>query len=131
MRYRLQFAVGGSEEITIAGLKASGSLVAQWNLSVREAAAFLGTSESGLDDEQNFDPETTPQQKISHRHLVPFIIYKALGTYFEDPIACAWMTRANTGPLFAGARPVDVGIEGGLPALLEIRCECEGVAMGL
>ncbi|WP_146681723.1 DUF2384 domain-containing protein [Thioclava sp. F28-4] len=98
---------------------------------MREAAAFLGTSESGLDDEQNFDPETTPQQKISHRHLVPFIIYKALGTYFEDPIACAWMTRANTGPLFAGARPVDVGIEGGLPALLEIRCECEGVAMGL
>ncbi len=117
--------------MTAVGLEAYGRIAAQWGLSAQEAAALVGLSEP--DNAGAHDPHEiislTEDQTL--RLSAVLGIYKALGTYFEEPIGRAWMTRANTGPLFAGARPIDVAIESGLPALLEIRRECEGVAMGL
>ncbi|WGT50396.1 antitoxin Xre-like helix-turn-helix domain-containing protein [Thioclava nitratireducens] len=120
-----------ADQMTAVGLEAYRRITAQWGLSAQEAAALVGISEADM--VRAHDPHEiislTEDQTL--RLSAVLGIYKALSTYFEDPIACAWMTRTNTGPLFAGAPPVDVAIEGGLPALLEIRCECEGVAMGL
>ncbi|OWY07304.1 hypothetical protein B6V76_03655 [Thioclava sp. IC9] len=117
--------------MTAVGLEAYGRIAAQWELSAKEAAALVGFSEADSAGARDPHEVISLTEDQTLRLSAVLGIYKALGTYFEDPIACAWMTQANTGPLFAGARPVDVAIEGGLPALLEIRCECEGVAMGL
>jgi len=48
-------------------------------------------------------------------------LYKALHLYFSDELADQWPNLRNTGPLFAGRDPVASMIEGGLPAMLDIR----------
>lgn len=120
-----------ADQMTAVGLEAYGPITAQWGLSAKEAAALVGLSEADMARAHDPHEITSLTEDQTLRLSAVLGIYKALGTYFEDPIARLWMTRANAGPLFAGARPVDVAIEGGLPALLEIRRASEGVAMGL
>ncbi|OWY12423.1 hypothetical protein B6V73_18245 [Thioclava sp. JM3] len=120
-----------ADQRAAVGLKAYGRIIAQWGLSAPEAAALVGLNEADLGRARDPDETISLTEDQVLRLSAVLGIYKALGTYFEDPMARLWMTRANAGPLFAGARPVDVAIEGGLPALLEIRRASEGVAMGL
>ncbi|MBO9506892.1 MULTISPECIES: hypothetical protein [Thalassospira] len=48
-------------------------------------------------------------------------IYRSLELYFNTPIARSWILLPNQGPLFLGAKPLDVMIADGLPALLTTR----------
>ena len=57
-------------------------------------------------------------------------IYKSLELYFAAPLSRDWMTRPNTGPLFAGARPIDSVIDGGLPQILALRSYLDALRGG-
>ncbi|KEP68864.1 hypothetical protein DL1_08325 [Thioclava dalianensis] len=101
--------------------KAYSRLASAWGLSEHEASGLLGMPEpvwSGL-QEPSDAPSLTEDQLL--RLSAALGIYKALELYYAKPLARSWMTRTNAGPLFLGARPVDVAIEGGLKKILEIR----------
>lgn len=48
-------------------------------------------------------------------------IFKALNILFVRKLADQWMSLANTNPMFKGASPLSSVIEGGLPAMLQVR----------
>lgn len=110
-----------SQEKIDVVLKAYSRLARAWSLSESEASGLVGIPEavwSGLKRSEGA-PSLTEDQLL--RLSAALGIYKALELYFAGPLARSWMTRTNTGPLFLGARPVDVAIGGGLEKILEIR----------
>ncbi|OOY26334.1 hypothetical protein BMI90_18360 [Thioclava sp. L04-15] len=89
-------------------LKAYSRLARVWGLSEHEASGLLGMPEPvwSPPQEPGDAPSLTEDQLL--RLSAVLGIYKALELYFSKPLARTWMTRPNTGPLFLGARPVDV-----------------------
>ncbi|QPZ91788.1 DUF2384 domain-containing protein [Thioclava electrotropha] len=108
------------EEIGVV-LKAYSRLTCAWGLSESEASGLIGIPEAVWSGLKRSDgaPSLTEDQLL--RLSASLGIYKALELYFVKSLARSWMTRTNTGPLFLGARPVDVAIRGGLEKILEIR----------
>ena len=102
-------------------LKAYSRLARAWGLSEHEASGLLGMPEPvwSTPQEPGDAPSLTEDQLL--RLSAVLGIYEALELYFSKPLARTWMTRPNTGPLFLGARPVDMAIKGGLEQILEIR----------
>lgn len=49
-----------------------------------------------------------------------FELYDVLHQFFGEPIADMWVTKSNYGPLFHGKKPIQVMIEEGLPAIVEV-----------
>jgi uncharacterized protein (DUF2384 family) len=109
------------DEINAAALEAYGRIIRAWKLSQREAAALADMSESRWQRARapGFTGTLTHDQLLRFSAIVG--IYAGLDQYFSDPLAKTWFTRPNTGPLFHGARPIDVAIAGGLPQILRIR----------
>lgn len=109
------------DEINAVALKAYARIVQAWKLSHQDAAAVAGMSESFWQQAKasDFSGDLTHDQLMRLSAIVG--IYAALERYFSDPLAKTWFIRTNTGPLFHGARPVDVAIAGGLPHILTIR----------
>jgi hypothetical protein len=48
-------------------------------------------------------------------------IYKALNILYSQKLADAWMTRANTNPMFGGDTPLNYVKRGGIPAFGRVR----------
>jgi uncharacterized protein (DUF2384 family) len=109
------------DEINAVSLEAYGRIIRAWKLSQREAAGLADMSESRWQRARapDFTGTLTHDQLLRLSAIVG--IYAALEQYFSDPLAKTWFTRPNTGPLFHGARPIDVAIAGGLPQILTIR----------
>jgi hypothetical protein len=58
-------------------------------------------------------------------------IFKGLHLLFADGMADRWPTLPNKGPLFGGHSPVKVMIEGGIPAMLDVRRHVDALRGGL
>src|ERR1700744_4817374 len=58
-------------------------------------------------------------------------IFKGLRLLFSEPLSDEWVRAANKGPLFAGRRPLDAMIEGGIPKMLEVRRHIDALRGGL
>ncbi len=58
-------------------------------------------------------------------------LFKGLHLLFSNPLADEWIKLPNNGTYFRGRRPVDVMIEGGIPALLETRRHIDALRGGL
>jgi uncharacterized protein (DUF2384 family) len=101
-----------------------------WGLGLREAARLADMSESTWKRARkpDFAGELTRDQLLRLSAVIG--IYKALELYFADPLARAWFTRPNAGPLFAGQRPLDSAIDGGLPQILAIRTYLDALRGG-
>ncbi|MEY8880871.1 antitoxin Xre-like helix-turn-helix domain-containing protein [Donghicola sp. XS_ASV15] len=117
-------------DLTTVALKAYARIAEAWGLSVREAASLADMSESTWKraKKPDFAGELTKDQLLRLSAVIG--IYKALELYFSDPLAKSWFTRPNTGPLFAGLRPLDSAIEGGLPQILSIRTYLDALRGG-
>ncbi|WP_417588155.1 antitoxin Xre-like helix-turn-helix domain-containing protein [Pararhodobacter oceanensis] len=111
-------------------LKAYARIAEAWALSIKEAAALADMSESTWKRAKRaaFAGELTKDQLLRLSAVIG--IYKSLELYFSSPLAQHWMTRPNTGPLFNGARPVDMAIEGGLPMILSLRSYLDALRGG-
>ena len=111
-------------------LKAYARLAEAWSLGLREAAALADMSDSTWKRARRpgFAGDLTRDQLLRLSALVG--IYKSLELYFSEPLARTWFTRPNDGPLFAGARPIDTAIEGGLPQILAIRTYLDALRGG-
>ena len=119
------------EQKAAVGLKAYTRIVDVWALSATEAAALLDVSAEdwGRVQQGAFDGRLSEEQLLRISAIVG--IYKALETYFEDPLSRSWLTRPNDGPLFSGNRPVDTAIADGLPQLIKIRRYVDALVMGM
>ncbi len=117
-------------EVNAVALKAYARVAEAWGLTLREAAALADMSESTWKraKKPGFAGELTKDQLLRLSAVIGS--YKALELYFDDPLAKAWFTRPNTGPLFGGARPIDRAIEGGLPLILTIRSYLDALRGG-
>ena len=58
-------------------------------------------------------------------------IFKGLRLLFAEKLADEWVSLPNKGPLYAGRRPLDVMIEGGIPSLLLVRRHVDALRGGL
>jgi uncharacterized protein (DUF2384 family) len=112
-------------------LKAYGRIAEAWGLTVREAAALADMSESTWKRAKapQFAGALTRDQLLRLSALVG--LYKALELYFDPPLSHDWPTLPNRGPNFDGQRPIDVMIEGGLPAILRVRGHVDALRGGL
>lgn len=128
----MQVAVKSREatQMNAIALKAYARIADAWSLNLKEAAALADMSESTWKraKKPGFAGELTKDQLLRLSALIG--IYKSLELYFSQTLARSWLTRANTGPLFGGARPVDTAIEGGLPQILAIRTYLDALRGG-
>ncbi len=117
-------------DLNAVALKAYARIAEGWGLNLREAANLADMSESTWKraKKPDFAGDLTKDQLLRLSAVIG--IYKALELYFSDPLAKSWFTRPNTGPLFAGLRPIDSAIEGGLPQILSIRTYLDALRGG-
>ena len=107
----------------VAGVaaKAYARIAAAWSLTNKVAAELIAVS-----------PRTWARMKagnwagrLNRDQLMRISaitgLYKALHLYFSDALADRWVALRNTGPMFGGRDPVDMMIDGGLPAIMDTR----------
>jgi hypothetical protein len=58
-------------------------------------------------------------------------IFKGLRLLFSEPLSDEWVRLPNKGSLYAGRRPLDAMIEGGIPKMLEVRRHIDALRGGL
>jgi hypothetical protein len=118
------------KRLSEVAVKAFLALARAWDLSNAEAAALLGVSPSSLDRMKAGARPTLSQDQMT-RVSALIGVFKGLHLLFVDDPADAWARRANSGPLFAGRTPIEAMIEGGIPAMLDVRRHVDAVRGGL
>lgn len=120
----------GADEMQAVALKAFSAVMAEWEISNADAAALADMSESTWKRARKpgYAGNLTRDQMLRLSAVVG--IYKALKLYWSDAIARRWISLPNQGPLFEGARPVDILIQGGLPQFLEVRTYLDALRGG-
>lgn len=119
------------ERLAEAGLRAYRRLVDLWSLTNEQAALLIDVTDRtwARMKKPGWAGRLSQDQLLRLSALVG--LYKGLHLYFSDPLADDWPTRPNDGPLFAGARPVDWMIAGGLPAVMAARDHIDAVRGGV
>jgi uncharacterized protein (DUF2384 family) len=108
-------------EVDAVAVKALIRLAAAWRIRNVEAAELAGVSARTFERMKagTWSGRLSKDQLQRISALVG--LYKGLHLYFSDDLADEWPTLGNTGPMFGGGRPVDAMIEGGVPAMIEVR----------
>jgi hypothetical protein len=57
-------------------------------------------------------------------------IFKGLRLLFNGPLEHGWPKARNTGPLYRGLSPVELMIEGGIPAMMRVRDHVDALRGG-
>ncbi|XBQ17583.1 MAG: antitoxin Xre-like helix-turn-helix domain-containing protein [Oceanicaulis sp.] len=112
-------------------VKAVARVMDAWKLSNDEAAqlfdvapATWGRMKSGTFN-GNLD-----RDKVTRASLI-IGTYKALRLLFNGPLTFGWPTLANRGEPYQGRRPVDYMIEGGIPAMANVRQHIDALRGGV
>ena len=117
--------------LTPVALKAFVALSEQWGLTGAEAAALLGVSESTWDRIKRGTWDQPLSQDQMTRASAAIGIYKGLKLLFADDMSERWLKLPNSGPIFQRKTPIEAMIEGGIPAMLEVRRYIDAVRGGL
>jgi uncharacterized protein (DUF2384 family) len=103
-----------------------------WRLTSAEAAALLGgVSERTWFRMKKGERVGTLSQDSLTRVSGVVGIFKGLRLLFSLPLADDWIRLPNKGPLFGARPPLDVMIEGGIPAILDTRRHIDALRGGL
>ena len=111
-------------------VKAFLNLARAWGLSNAEAAALIGVSPSSLDRMKRGARPTLSQDQMT-RVSALVGIFKGLHLLLVDDTADGWVRRANSGPMFQRRTPIEAMIDGGIPAMLDVRRYVDAVRGGL
>jgi hypothetical protein len=117
--------------LTPAALAGFLKLAEAWNLTVDEAAVLLGVSASTFDRIRAGAWRGALGQDQLMRVSALIGSFKGLNLLFADGMADRWPRLRNKGPLFDNATPVERMIEGGIPAMIEIRRHIDALRGGL
>jgi len=120
------------ERLTPAAVEAVVRLAEIWRLSGAESCALLGCiSERTWYRMKKGEWAGALSQDTLTRISALLGIFKGLGLLFEAPLCDEWVRLHNRGPLYAGRRPVDAMIEGGIPKMLDVRRHIDALRGGL
>lgn len=96
-------------------------LAARWHLDDSQAAALLGVSEDDLRLPNGAGLGEDARARIAQLIAVS----RALNTLYSHHLADGWMLRPLAEPPFEGQWPLDVLVDGGLPAFVSLREKLE------
>ncbi len=103
-----------------------------WRLTSAEACALLGdVSERTWFRMKKREWANTLSHDTLTRVSALVGIFKGLRLLFSQPLSDEWVRLPNQGPLYAGRRPLDAMIEGGIPKMLEVRRHIDELRGGL
>ena len=103
-----------------------------WQLTSAEVTALLGdVSERPWFRMKKREWPGALSQDTLTRVSALLGIFRGLRLLFSEPICDEWIRLPNKGPLYAGRRPIDAMIEGGIPKLLEVRRHIDALRGGL
>jgi hypothetical protein len=117
--------------LTSVALKAFIALSEQWGMTGVEAAALLGVSESTWDRIKRGSWNQPLSQDQMTRASAVIGLYKGLKLLFADEMSDRWPKLPNSGFIFQKKSPIEAMIEGGIPAMLEVRRYIDAVRGGL
>jgi hypothetical protein len=112
-------------------IEAMRGIAAHWRLRGHEIAALLGVSPSTWDRMAAGKWEQSLSQDQLTRVSAIVGVFKGLHVLFADDMADRWARLRNTGPLFDNRTPIDAMIEGGIPAMLDVRRHVDALRGGL
>ena|SRR5579863_8417891 len=97
------------------------SIVEKWDLRNEDAMALLGGASHG----RYYQLKRTRKGLLSQDELTRLSlligIFKALNIVFSRKLADQWVSRPNSNPMFRSARPLELLIRGGVPAMISVR----------
>lgn len=117
--------------LTPTAVKAVRNVAAHWKLKGHEASALLGVSSSTWDRMNAGKWESSLSQDQLMRVSAMVGVFKGLHLLFADDMADRWIRLRNRGPLFENRTPVEAMIEGGIPAMLDVRRHVDALRGGL
>lgn len=120
------------ERLTPAAVDGMVRLAGIWRLSSAEVCALMGDiSERTWFRMKKGEWAGALSQDTLTRTSALFGIFKGLRLLFSEPLSDEWVRLPNKGPLYGGRRPLDVMIEGGIPAMLDVRRHIDALRGGL
>lgn len=102
-----------------------------WKLTNREASQLFDVPIATWNRMKAGDFKGRLDQDKRMRASLIVGIFKSLRLYFNGPLTYQWPKAVNTGPVFDGQSPVDLMIEGGIPAMMKVRRYLDGLRGGL
>src|SRR5215469_996111 len=114
-----------------AAITAMKGIAAHWHLRGHETAALLGVSPSTWDRMAAGKWEQSLSQDQLTRVSAVVGVFKGLHLVFADDMADRWTRLRNKGPLFDNRTPIEAMIEGGIPAMLDVRRHVDALRGGL
>jgi hypothetical protein len=119
------------QRLTPAALAGMRRLALDWKLTGEQMADLLATSPSTWDRIAAATWDRTLNQDQMTRVSALIGIFKGLHLLFADDMADRWPRLPNSGPLFAGASPIEAMREGGIPVMLEVRRYVDAMRGGM
>jgi len=112
-------------------IKAMKGIADHWQLKGEQVAALLGVSPSTWDRVSAGGGNKALSQDQLTRISAVVGVFKGLHLVFADSMADRWAGLRNRGALFANRTPVETMIEGGIPAMLDVRRHVDALRGGL
>jgi hypothetical protein len=109
------------KRLSPAALRTFFNLVERWEVRDEDARGLLGGVSNGLYYAWKKDPERTLDSDRLARISYLIGIFKALNILYSKRLADAWVQLPNSNRLFAGQKPLDFMIKGGLSAMQTVR----------
>lgn len=119
------------ERLTATAIRAMRKVADHWKLKGHEASSLLGVSPSTWDRMNAGKWESSLSQDQLTRVSAIVGVFKGLHLLFADGMADRWVRLRNRGPLFENHSPIEVMIEGGIPAMLDVRRHVDALRGGL
>lgn len=109
------------KRLSPAGIAAFFKIIEVWGLNNDDAMRLLG----GVSHGRYYGLKKTHRGLLTQDELTRISlligIFKALNILFARKLADRWMSLANSNPMFNGASPLSSLIEGGMPAMVQVR----------
>jgi uncharacterized protein (DUF2384 family) len=121
---------GDRDRLTPVALEAIQSVARQWRLTGDEAAALLSVSPSTWDRIGQGKVQKLSQDQLTRISAIVGV-FKGLHLLFGDDMADRWPRLRNRGPLFNNLSPVELMMDGGIPAMLDVRRHVDALRGGL
>jgi len=102
-----------------------------WDLSSSESAALFDVPPATWARMKSATFHgSLDRDKVTRASLI-IGIYKSLRLLFNGPLTYGWPTLPNKGEPYAGRRPIDVMISGGIPAMVSVRQHLDALRGGV
>jgi len=122
---------GDRARLSPVAIKAMKEIATRWHLRGHETAVLLGVSPSTWDRMAAGKWEQSLSQDQLTRVSALVGVFKGLHILFADDMADRWARLRNRGPLFDNRTPIEAMIEGGIPAMVDVRRHVDALRGGL